>query len=153
VDHCLDIAEHAAERIAASPHLELAVEPALTVVLVRRLGWSDADYETWCKGALRSGLAMVTPTKHLGETVLRFCFVNPLTTREDVDLVLADLSRPRRALPTREHGLRRTAAPRQPPPRRPTPTGPAPRVPETVRRREQASRMPAEGEQAMEASA
>ena len=35
---------------------------------------------------------MVTPTKHDGETVLRFCFVNPLTTREDVDLVLEDLT-------------------------------------------------------------
>jgi len=34
---------------------------------------------------------MVTPTRHLGEMVLRFCFINPLTTREDVDLVLADL--------------------------------------------------------------
>jgi hypothetical protein len=34
---------------------------------------------------------MVMPTKHRGETVLRLCFVNPLTTREDVDLVLDDL--------------------------------------------------------------
>ena len=38
------------------------------------------------------GVAVVLPTKHAGETVLRFCFVNPLTTREDVDLVLADLA-------------------------------------------------------------
>lgn len=56
-----------------------------------RLGWSDAEYETWCKNSLRSGLAMVTPTRHNGETVLRFCLVNPLTTRKDVDLVLEDL--------------------------------------------------------------
>ena len=34
---------------------------------------------------------MVMPTKHLGETMLRFCFINPLTTREDIDLVLDDL--------------------------------------------------------------
>jgi len=91
VDHCLDMAEYAAERIAASPRLELALEPALTVVLVRRLGWADQDYEAWCRGALQNGLAFATPTKHNGETVLRFCFVNPLTTREDVDLVLDDL--------------------------------------------------------------
>jgi L-2,4-diaminobutyrate decarboxylase len=91
VDHCLDIAEYAAQRIAASSRMELALEPALTVVLVRRLGWSEPRYVAWCAAALDSGLAMVTPTKHNGETVLRFCFVNPLTTRDDVDLVLDDL--------------------------------------------------------------
>ena len=91
VDHCLDIAEYAAQRIAASQALETAAEPALTVVLVRRRGWAESDYAAWCEAALQSGLAMVTPTKHHGETVLRFCFVNPLTTREDVDLVLDDL--------------------------------------------------------------
>jgi hypothetical protein len=42
--------------------------------------------------ALARGVAMLMPTRHAGETVLRFCFVNPLTTREDVDLVLAALS-------------------------------------------------------------
>ncbi len=92
VDHCMAIAAHAAGRIDSSPHLELALEPALTVVLVRRLGWAERDYAAWCDDALRRGAAMVTPTKHLGETVLRLCFVNPLTTREDVDLVLADLA-------------------------------------------------------------
>ncbi|MCX6364211.1 MAG: aminotransferase class V-fold PLP-dependent enzyme [Actinobacteria bacterium] len=91
VDHCLDIAEYAAARILASPDLELALEPALTVILVRRLGWKSKDYEAWCRDALRSGLAMVMPTKHLGETMLRFCFINPLTTPDDVDLVLDGL--------------------------------------------------------------
>ena len=93
VDGCFDIAEYAAGRIAQSPHLELVMEPALTVLLVRRRGWTGEGYATWCEDALRRGLAMVTPTKHDGETVLRFCFVNPLTTREDVDLVLEDLRR------------------------------------------------------------
>jgi len=91
VDHCMDVARYAAERIAASTGLQLVLEPALTVVVFRRLGWSEADYTGWCEAALRSGLAMVTPTKHAGETVLRLCFINPLTTRDDVDLVLADL--------------------------------------------------------------
>jgi len=60
-------------------------------MLVRRRGWAEADYEVWCRDALESGLAMVMPTKHLGETVLRFCFINPLTVRNDVDLVVDDL--------------------------------------------------------------
>jgi L-2,4-diaminobutyrate decarboxylase len=38
------------------------------------------------------GVAVVMPTRHAGEPVLRLCFVNPLTTREDVDLVLSDLA-------------------------------------------------------------
>jgi len=91
VEYCLDTAAYAAERIAACAYLELALEPALTVMLVRRLGWKSEDYEAWCRDALRSGLAMVMPTKHRGETMLRFCFINPLTTPGDVDLVLDDL--------------------------------------------------------------
>ena len=60
-------------------------------MLVRRIGWKDADYDAWCQAALQSGLAMVMPTRHRGETMLRFCFINPLTTPGDVDLVLDDL--------------------------------------------------------------
>jgi L-2,4-diaminobutyrate decarboxylase len=91
VDHCLDIAEYAAERILASLALELVLEPALSVMVFRRRGWTEADYETWSEAALRSGLGMITPTRHLGDMVLRFCFINPLTTRDDVDLVVDDL--------------------------------------------------------------
>jgi glutamate/tyrosine decarboxylase-like PLP-dependent enzyme len=92
VDHCVEVAGYAAECVAAAPALELAIEPAFTVLLVRRLGWSPADYAAWCADTLRRGVAMLMPTRHRGETVLRLCFVNPLTTREDVDLVLAELA-------------------------------------------------------------
>lgn len=91
VDRCLDLTAYAAERIAASPSLELVLEPALTVTLFRRRGWDAAAYAAWSDSALRRGVAMATPTRHDGEPALRFCFVNPLTTRADVDLVLADL--------------------------------------------------------------
>ena len=92
VDHCVGLAAYAAGQVEAAPALELALEPAFTVLLVRRRGWSPDDYDAWCADALRRGLAMILPTKHAGETVLRLCFVNPLTTREDVDLVLAGLA-------------------------------------------------------------
>ena len=36
VDHCVDITAYAAERIEASPVLEAALEPAFTVILMRR---------------------------------------------------------------------------------------------------------------------
>jgi L-2,4-diaminobutyrate decarboxylase len=91
VDHCVDMAAYAAARVAEAAALELVIEPAFTVLLVRRPGWTAEDYADWCADALARGLAMVMPTRHHDEAVLRFCFVNPLTTREDVDLVLADL--------------------------------------------------------------
>jgi len=92
VDRCTDIAAYAAERIAASPVLEAAIEPAFTVILVRRRGWSADDYAAWSESALARGVGVVLPTRLAGETLLRFCFVNPLTTRDDVNLVLADLA-------------------------------------------------------------
>jgi len=91
VDRCFDIAEHAVAAVGRRPFLELALEPALTVLLVRRRGWGEPEYVGWCARALERGVAFVVPTRHRGDTVLRFCFVNPLTTREDVDLVLDDL--------------------------------------------------------------
>jgi glutamate/tyrosine decarboxylase-like PLP-dependent enzyme len=91
VEHCLDITDYAAARIDEARALELVLDPSFTVLVVRRRGWSAADYAAWSRDALARGVAVVMPTRHAGETVLRFCFINPLTTREDVDLVLADL--------------------------------------------------------------
>jgi glutamate/tyrosine decarboxylase-like PLP-dependent enzyme len=91
VDHCFAIAGYAAEQVAQRPHLELVIDPALTVLLLRRRGWGAADYDAWSAQALQRGLAFAIPTKHDSEIVLRLCFVNPLTTRADVDLVLDDL--------------------------------------------------------------
>lgn len=91
VDRCLATAEYAAGRVAPLDYLELVLEPSLTVVLIRRLGWGEDEYDAWSDGAMRRGVGFVVPTRHRGETVLRLCFVNPLTTREDVDLILDDL--------------------------------------------------------------
>lgn len=91
VECCLAVAGHAAKRIEASPLLELATQPHLSVVLFRRTGWGPEDYARWSEQARTSGLALVTPTTYAGETVLRLCFVNPLTTTDDVDLVLESL--------------------------------------------------------------
>ena len=92
VEQCFAIAGYAAGQVERSASLELVLEPALTVLLVRRRGWGPAEYDAWSARALDDGIAFATPTRHLGETVLRFCFLNPLTTRADVDLVLGDLS-------------------------------------------------------------
>jgi aromatic-L-amino-acid/L-tryptophan decarboxylase len=91
VERCFALADYAAEQVRGSSHLELVLDPALTVLLVRRRGWGPAEYADWSTRAMDSGVALATPTRHDGETVLRFCFLNPLTTHADVDLVLGDL--------------------------------------------------------------
>jgi L-2,4-diaminobutyrate decarboxylase len=88
VERGLTLAREAAGRVAEAPHLELVMEPELSVVLFRRRGWDADDYQRWSDEALASGLALLVPTVHEGETMFRFCFVNPLTTTEDIALVL-----------------------------------------------------------------
>lgn len=92
VDATMAVARDSAERIRAAEHVELVVEPELSVVVFRRLGWSPVDYQAWSDRALADGLAFVVPSSWHGETVLRFCFVNPRTTLDDVDAILASLA-------------------------------------------------------------
>jgi L-2,4-diaminobutyrate decarboxylase len=40
---------------------------------------------------LENGIGLVTPTKHEGETVLRFCVVNPRTSSDDIQQILESL--------------------------------------------------------------
>ncbi len=87
----LDLAEQTRTRIAEHPDLELIEPSGLSVVAFRRNGWGAAAYDEWSDRLLRRGLAFVTPTKVDGEVALRFCFVNPRTTMDDVELILGTL--------------------------------------------------------------
>lgn len=91
VEQCLSTADYAAKQIEWSEQLALVTEPHLSVVLFRRLGWSAQDYARWSERIRTSGMALVTPTTFAGEPVLRLCFVNPLTSTADVDLILNTL--------------------------------------------------------------
>lgn len=91
VEATLDVAAAAAALIEDSPDLELVVERSLSVVVFRRRGWSSVDYQAWSARLLAEGVAFVVPTIHRGETVLRFCFVNPRMTVQDVELILDSL--------------------------------------------------------------
>jgi len=78
----------AADEIRSRPELELLMEPQLTVLLFRRTGWADEDYELWWRRLLDEQVAFVQPTSWQGEKVGRLCFVNPKTTLEHVRPVL-----------------------------------------------------------------
>jgi glutamate/tyrosine decarboxylase-like PLP-dependent enzyme len=105
VERSLLLAREAARAIAAAPHLQLIMEPQLTVVLFRRRGWSDAEYATWSDDMAAKGSAFVVPSAWLGERCLRLCFVNPVTTAEDVNVIIQSLQCTRRSLVRRRRSV------------------------------------------------
>ncbi len=95
IDRGILLAETAGKMITSLPHAELVRSPSLSCVLFRRKGWQANDYLEWTYKNHKEGLALVTPTKWRTkegfETVLRFCFINPDTTEEDIRVILDTL--------------------------------------------------------------
>jgi L-2,4-diaminobutyrate decarboxylase len=91
VEITLETTRAAARLIEACATTELLMEPELSVVLFRRVGWTDAQYQAWSDRELAAGRSFVVPTKWRGETVLRFCIVNPRTTADDIQMILDTL--------------------------------------------------------------
>jgi glutamate/tyrosine decarboxylase-like PLP-dependent enzyme len=91
VEAVLTLTRQAAEEVRRHPQLELIMEPDLSVILFRRLGWTDADYESWWRRLLDAQVAFVQPTTWYGEKVARLCFVNPGTTVDHVRAVLGTM--------------------------------------------------------------
>lgn len=85
IETCLDNARRCADYIRSSDHLELIMQPELSVVIFRRIGWSDSDYHAWSQARASAAEMLCVPTKHDGETILRLAFLNPDT---DVDRVI-----------------------------------------------------------------
>jgi glutamate/tyrosine decarboxylase-like PLP-dependent enzyme len=91
VEAVLAVTRQAADEITHHPQLELLMEPELSVVLYRRIGWTPEDYETWWRRVLEAQIAFVQPTSWMGEKVARLCFVNPVTTLDHVRAVLGTM--------------------------------------------------------------
>ena len=92
VERGISLAKIAGKQIEEREKLELVRPPSLSIVLFRRLGWSEEDYKSWTYKNHREGIALVTPTRWKTadaiETVVRFCFINPDTTEEDIKVIL-----------------------------------------------------------------
>jgi glutamate/tyrosine decarboxylase-like PLP-dependent enzyme len=88
VDRCLASARTVADAIAASEHLELLMEPELSVVVFRRPGWTPAAYRRWSQRLAQEGTLLCLPTAFRGEIALRLAFVNPATDPAAVIAVL-----------------------------------------------------------------
>ncbi len=91
VETTLRVAGEAARLVDETAFTELLLEPELSIVLFRRVGWTAGDYQAWSDRELADGRAFVVPTSWQGETVLRFCIVNPRTTIEDISSIIDSL--------------------------------------------------------------
>lgn len=97
VEAALTLTRKTAEFIRTVPHLELLMEPDLSVLLFRRTGWTPAQYNAWSQRMLDEQLTFCVPTtvkndSGESETVLRFCLTHPRTTLEDLQSILATLA-------------------------------------------------------------
>jgi len=92
VEAVLTLTRQSAEEIRRHPQLELLMEPDLSVLLFRRNGWRDEDYEAWWKRLLEAQIAFVQPTSWQGEKVARLCFLNPRTTIDHVRAILGTMT-------------------------------------------------------------
>jgi glutamate/tyrosine decarboxylase-like PLP-dependent enzyme len=88
VEHTLRVTRAGAAVIRAAAHLELLLEPELSVLVFRRVGWDKTTTEEWCERTLLRGAAFIVPTAWQGETCLRLCIVNPETTVADIETVV-----------------------------------------------------------------
>ena len=88
VETCLRTAREAAELVRTAPHVELLMEPELSVVVFRRPGWSAEDYRTWSLDFLARGEGFVVPSAHRGEPILRLCIVNTRSSSADVSAII-----------------------------------------------------------------
>jgi len=92
VETTLTVARAGADEIRRRPYVELIVEPQLSVLMFRRVGWGAEDYAAWSRRLLDEGYAFVTPTSHRGEPCTRMAIVNPRTTVSDIAGVLATMA-------------------------------------------------------------
>jgi L-2,4-diaminobutyrate decarboxylase len=88
VEQTLAVARAGRKLIEDAEHLRLVMEPDLSVLIFERVGWEQVDYDAWSNRAMLQGFAFVTPTKHNGQVCTRFAIVNPMTSPEDLSLII-----------------------------------------------------------------
>ena len=92
IEQTLAVTRAGAEVIRARPHVRLLLEPELSVLVFERVGWDADDYARWSSRLLDEQLAFVTPTTHAGKVCTRFAIVNPLTTVDDLELLIDSMA-------------------------------------------------------------
>ena len=88
IERTLTVTRQGAELIRSRDHVRLLVEPDLSVLVFERVGWAAQQYADWSSRLLLDQIGFVTPTKHAGQVCTRFAIVNPLTTVDDLELLV-----------------------------------------------------------------
>lgn len=89
----IELAEHAEKILRARPQTWDVVTPAqIGVVTFRMKGASASDHERSVSILAESGYAAVSSTRVKGQSVLRLCTINPLTTETDISETLDRLA-------------------------------------------------------------
>ena len=88
ITSCIEVTQASAELIEQSKHVELVIEPQLSVILFRRIGWDEQKYKNWCTQMLEKEFAFIVPTSYKSETVLRFFIVNPTAPGKYIQLII-----------------------------------------------------------------
>lgn len=88
IERTLAVARAGADLIRAADHVRLLLEPQLSVLVFERIGWTADDYARWSSRLLADQVAFVTPTRHRGRVCTRFAIVNPLTSPDDLALLI-----------------------------------------------------------------
>lgn len=91
VEEGIRLAKESAKLIKANPNLELVYEPELSIVAFQRKGWTPEQYQAWSDELLEKQIGFIPPSKNRGEPILRFAFVNPWTSLDDVQMILDTL--------------------------------------------------------------
>jgi glutamate/tyrosine decarboxylase-like PLP-dependent enzyme len=82
IETCLANARKCAQAIKDADHLDLVMEPTLSIVVFKRKGWKKEDYDAWSHKLALEGKILCLPSSIDGETILRLAFLNPKT---DID--------------------------------------------------------------------
>jgi glutamate/tyrosine decarboxylase-like PLP-dependent enzyme len=91
VEQTLTVTRAGAEIVRGADHLRLLLEPELSVIIFERVGWTPADYDRWSAELLAEQTAFVTRTSHRGQVCTRMAIVNPLTTPDDLALIVESM--------------------------------------------------------------
>jgi glutamate/tyrosine decarboxylase-like PLP-dependent enzyme len=91
VEEGIRLAKESAKLIEAHPNLELVYQPELSIVAFNRTGWTPEQYQAWSDDLLEKQIGFIPPSKNKGEPILRFAFVNPWTSLDDVQMILDTL--------------------------------------------------------------
>lgn len=93
VEKCIANARKCAQAIKETDHLELVMEPTLSIVVFKRKGWELADYASWSSDLALEGKLLCIPSSINGEIILRLAFLNPNTDIDKAINIIVDTTK------------------------------------------------------------